>query len=67
MEATERERVRSRAEAAGLGLDEERFAELMSTLGALDAMMDAVRTIPVDPVDLAMTPFDPAWPEEESR
>lgn len=59
--------LRARAEAAGLALDEARLGPLAAALEALESMMEAVRTIPVDPVDLAMVPFDPAWSGEADR
>lgn len=48
-------------------LDEARLETLAASLEGIEAVMDAVRSIPVDPVDLAMEPYDPAWPEESAR
>lgn len=67
MQPEEMQRVRARAEAAGLTLDEARLKALAEALAGLEAMMEPVRTVPVDPVDLAMAPYDPAWPEERGR
>jgi len=59
--------MRARAAAAGLTLDDARLEVLAISVEGIEAMMEAVRTIPVDPVDLAMEPYDPAWPEERER
>jgi len=67
VESGEVQRVKARAEAVGLALDDARLETLVSSLEGIGQMMDAVRTIPVDPVDLALEPFDPAWPEESVR
>lgn len=62
-----RESIRVRAEAVGLTVDEQRLDALVVAVEAIEATLDEIRAIPVNPVDLAMTPYDPAWPEERGR
>lgn len=62
LDANELNMVRARAEAAGLDLDEERLGLLVDSLRGFMTMMDAVEQVEIDPTDLALEPFDPAWP-----
>jgi hypothetical protein len=57
--------VRMRAEEAGLQLDDARLAALAASLREFAVMMEALERIEIDPTDLALEPYDPAWPEGE--
>lgn len=65
MEADDLAAVRIRAEAAGLNLDDTRLAMLAELLQEFMEMMSAIDRIEIDPSDLALEPFDPAWSEGE--
>jgi hypothetical protein len=57
--------VRMRAEEAGLQLNDDRLAQLAELLRDFARMMQAIEMIEIDPTDLALEPYDPAWTEGE--
>ena len=59
--------VRMRAEAAGLNLDDERLGKLADLLVEFERMTASLEGIEVDPTDLALGLYDPAWQEEAAR
>lgn len=59
------ERARVRAAAVGLELSDERLRILSGSLEGVKAMVAAMERVEIDPTDLALEPFDPAWPDEE--
>jgi hypothetical protein len=52
-----------RAEEAGLQLDDGRLGALAESLREFAGMMESLECFEMDPTDLALEPFDPAWPE----
>jgi uncharacterized membrane protein YqiK len=65
LEADDLAAVRIRAEAAGLNLDDTRLAMLAELLQEFMEMMSAIDRIEIDPSDLALELFDPAWSKGE--
>ena len=59
------EAVRARADAAGLVLDDERLGVLAELLQEFSEMTDALKQVEIEPTNLALEPFDPAWPGGE--
>lgn len=66
VDARNPEDLRARAESAGLALTDERLELLADSLEGIEDMLEAMRTVPVDPTDIVMEPFDPAWPEDRT-
>lgn len=54
--------LRARAAAVGLALDDERLARLAQAMPGVEAMVAAMERVAIDPSDLALEAFDPAWP-----
>lgn len=67
MDAEELSGLRIRAEGVGLTLDDERLGLLAASLREFGEMTTSLERIEVDPTDLALEPFDPAWPDEGRR
>jgi ribosomal protein L12E/L44/L45/RPP1/RPP2 len=55
--------VRVRAAAAGLELDEDRIRILAASLEGVQEMMETMEWIEIDPLDLALDAYQPAWSE----
>ena len=54
--------LKARATAVGLALDDERLARLAEAMPGVEAIIAAMEQVDIDPLDLALEPFDPAWP-----
>lgn len=61
------ETIRMRARDAGLSLDDERLAALAEAWPGVEAMTTTIERVEIDPLDLALEPFDPAWGDLERR
>lgn len=57
--------VRLRAAAAGLDLDEDRIRILAASLAGVREMIETMERIEIDPLDLALDAYQPAWPDGE--
>lgn len=57
--------VRLRATAAGLDLDEDRIRILAASLEGVREMIETMERIEIDPLDLALDAYQPAWPDGE--
>lgn len=57
--------VRLRAAAAGLDLDEDRIRILAASLEGVREMIETMERIEIDPLDLALDAYQPAWPDGE--
>ncbi len=57
--------VRVRAAAAGLDLDEDRIRILTESLEGVREMIERIARIEIDPLDLALDAYQPAWTDGE--
>jgi ribosomal protein L12E/L44/L45/RPP1/RPP2 len=57
--------VRVRAAAAGLNLDDERIRILAESLEGVREMIETTERIEINPLDLALDAYQPAWPDGE--
>lgn len=59
--------VRVRATAAGLDLDDERLRILAESMEGVREMIETIERIEINPVDLALETYEPAWSDGERR
>ena len=59
--------IRVRAAAAGLDLDEDRIRILAASLEGVREMIETIGRIEIDPLDLALDAYQPAWLDGERR
>lgn len=57
--------ARVRATAAGLDLDEARLRILAESLEGVREMIETIEQVDIDPLDLALETYEPAWPSME--
>lgn len=55
------------ARIAGLRMDQHRLEEFAAALGGVAPMIETMVQVESVPIELALEPYDPAWPETASR
>lgn len=55
------------AHGAGLDMDEERLGRLVESIEQAASMAATMERMAIEPTDLALEPFDAAWPEASGR